>query len=67
MRLSSLWTLVGSLAQWALLGLVGGGRLYTQAPSWAWAKSVGKAKHSRIAVDASGNVYVTRAASPTIA
>jgi outer membrane protein assembly factor BamB len=41
------------------LGLVGGGRLYAQAPSWVWAKSVGNAQSPRIAVDASGNVYVT--------
>jgi hypothetical protein len=59
MRLSSLWTLVGSLARWALLGLVGGGRLYAQAPSWVWAKSAGNANDPRIAVDANGNVYVT--------
>jgi len=59
MRLLSLSALVGSLAQWALLGLVGGGRLYAQAPSWVWAKSAGNANDPRIAVDASGNVYVT--------
>ena len=59
MRLLSLSALVGSLAQWALLGLVGGGRLYAQAPSWIWAKSAGNANDPRIAVDASGNVYVT--------
>jgi DNA-binding beta-propeller fold protein YncE len=59
MRLSSLSTLVGSLAQWALLGLVGGGRIYAQAPSWVWAKSAGNAKGHSIAVDAKGNVYVT--------
>jgi len=59
MHLSSLWTLVGNLAQWTLLGLVGGGRLYAQAPSWVWAKSAGNAKGHSIAVDAKGNVYVT--------
>jgi hypothetical protein len=41
------------------LGLVGGGRLYAQAPSWVWAKSAGNAKGHSIAVDANGNVYVT--------
>jgi hypothetical protein len=59
MRLSSLSTPVGSLAQWALLGLVGGTRIYAQAPSWVWAKSAGNAKGHSIAVDAKGNVYVT--------